>query len=448
MQTKSWLTFNFPEFPNPIAIEMFYGNEQLNKGCDYHLTIHTDNSFKYLSSLIGNLLGFSIQSNNYIRHFSGYLVSISALQKNRFRLHLVSYMQLLQYTNNFRIFKNQSVRQTINDLLIQHKFPSYQSDTHLTHKQIPYITQYNESDWNFITRILQDNNIYYYLAHNEKNHYLRLLDKHNIKKQKDISLPNQNLARADYQCWKWLNKKNNSTCYSNYPYLTLPQKINKKYIITNIRHHAMNNSRIFYQCFLNLINIDSIETYKTHIIQPKITGIQTAIITSNNLNSLTPWNHKKNHSKPLPTIQPLSTSYAYISFKPNINHTVIIKYKDDNPNNPQIIGSLYGKENHAPFAIKQGNQIFGIKTPTNQSLKFTNKSLHINSKKFLINTNISDIKLNQNFSLTSENNTNLQSTNGTITVKSNSKITLNCGTSNITIEPNKITIQSKKIYLN
>ena len=117
------------------------------------------------------------------RFFSGVVMSFTKEgQDNRFAYYhavLAPWFSFLEYCSSCRIFQNKTVPDII-DLMIKDSGMSAHFRSDLTRKYTSwdYCVQYNESDWAFLSRIMEAEGIYYYYEHkDDKTHTLVLADR-------------------------------------------------------------------------------------------------------------------------------------------------------------------------------------------------------------------------------------------------------------------------------
>ncbi|RYF36967.1 MAG: type VI secretion system tip protein VgrG, partial [Comamonadaceae bacterium] len=93
----------------------------------------------------------------------------------QYKLTLRPWLHLATLTTDCRIFQNQTVVQILDELLSDYPFPV---DKRLieTYPQRDYQTQYNESDFDFFSRLCQEWGINYFFEHSEGKHRLVLVD--------------------------------------------------------------------------------------------------------------------------------------------------------------------------------------------------------------------------------------------------------------------------------
>jgi len=93
----------------------------------------------------------------------------------RYSMTLESYFGLLSRTNDCRIFQGVSALDVIKTLLREHAVP-FSESLNESYRTWEYLVQYRESTFNFISRLMEQEGIYYYFKHEETNHTMVLAD--------------------------------------------------------------------------------------------------------------------------------------------------------------------------------------------------------------------------------------------------------------------------------
>ena len=83
---------------------------------------------------------------------------------------------LLTLNRDCRIFQDTTVPEVVKQILRQHQISSFRESLFSQYRQWDCVTQYRESDFEFISRILAHEGIYYFFEHSEKGHTLVLAD--------------------------------------------------------------------------------------------------------------------------------------------------------------------------------------------------------------------------------------------------------------------------------
>ena len=89
---------------------------------------------------------------------------------------MVPWMWLLTRTTNSRIFQNQSVPDIVKKTFEDKGFRDFKIQLHGDYKPREYCVQYRETDFNFVSRLLEDEGIFYFFEHEKGKHTLLLAD--------------------------------------------------------------------------------------------------------------------------------------------------------------------------------------------------------------------------------------------------------------------------------
>ncbi len=110
------------------------------------------------------------------RYFHGICVSFSQGARNQrfssYRAELVPKVWMLTQINRSRIFQNKTVPQILDEVLEGYEVDNEIDTTGFEPRN--YCVQYRESDWNFLSRLMEEEGIFYYFEHTKENHKLVL----------------------------------------------------------------------------------------------------------------------------------------------------------------------------------------------------------------------------------------------------------------------------------
>ncbi|QLB44508.1 type VI secretion system tip protein VgrG [Mannheimia pernigra] len=92
-----------------------------------------------------------------------------------YQITLSPWLWLLTKQSGYRIYQNQNIPHILDDILSHYPYPvEYRLSNN--YPNLDYQTQYNETDYNFIARLMSEHSINYHFEHNQEQHTLILTD--------------------------------------------------------------------------------------------------------------------------------------------------------------------------------------------------------------------------------------------------------------------------------
>lgn len=117
----------------------------------------------------------ALQAGDTVRYFHGMCNMFSQSSRNQrfseYRAELVPSVWLLTQVSQSRIFQQKSVPDILTEVLAGFEF---QNEIQGTFEPRNYCVQYRETDWDFASRLMEEEGIYYYFEHTEDTHKLVL----------------------------------------------------------------------------------------------------------------------------------------------------------------------------------------------------------------------------------------------------------------------------------
>lgn len=108
-----------------------------------------------------------------IRHYHGMVNSCTQMDRRTrytsYKLEVVPSIWLLTQNQESRIFQNVTVQEVMEQILGEAFFVEYQLNS-VEWKKRNYVVQYRESDFDFISRLMEEEGIFYYFTHAEEVH--------------------------------------------------------------------------------------------------------------------------------------------------------------------------------------------------------------------------------------------------------------------------------------
>lgn len=137
----------------------------------------TLNAAKLLTQPIAASLTQPVDGARVVRHFHGLVAEFHRLGpaesgRTLYRLVAVPGIWRLGLKQNCRIFQDKTVQSIVNTVLGEHDQPTPKWGIVPALEPIPYCTQFNETDLQFVSRLLEEHGLTYYFTHTASAHTL------------------------------------------------------------------------------------------------------------------------------------------------------------------------------------------------------------------------------------------------------------------------------------
>jgi uncharacterized protein involved in type VI secretion and phage assembly len=121
----------------------------------------------------GALKGGTRYFNGYVTRFTqGGLVG----RQFEYRMMVRSWLWFLTRTTDCKIFQDKSVPDIIKEVFADHPVAVFEAGLNASYAQRKYCVQYRETDFDFVSRLMEEEGIYYYFEHSDGKHTLKLVD--------------------------------------------------------------------------------------------------------------------------------------------------------------------------------------------------------------------------------------------------------------------------------
>jgi type VI secretion system secreted protein VgrG len=119
------------------------------------------------------------------RYFHGMVSRFTVLHRDErhayYRMEVVPWLWLLTLTSDCKVFQDQTVPEILKAIFEewQGKYPdlvAFEDKLEGTYKKLDYCVQYRETDFNFVSRLMEEEGIFYYFRHERGKHTLVLGD--------------------------------------------------------------------------------------------------------------------------------------------------------------------------------------------------------------------------------------------------------------------------------
>ncbi|MEO9078808.1 MAG: type VI secretion system tip protein TssI/VgrG [Rhodanobacter sp.] len=160
------------------------GSEHLGQLFSYHLKLISTDSEIAMLPLLGSSMTVTFDTDGYKRHFNGIVAEISQTgfesfaekRQAEYAVTLVPKAWLLLHKVDCRIYLKASVPDIVKMVLAEVGYSDLRLSLSGTYEKREYCVQYRESYFNFISRLMEQEGIYYFFQHDAGVHTMVLAD--------------------------------------------------------------------------------------------------------------------------------------------------------------------------------------------------------------------------------------------------------------------------------
>lgn len=183
-QAGRGISIETPLGKDTLLLQGYSGVEGISRLFRYDLDLGAEKPID-LSKLIGQRVTITLAKHDdaakAARYINGYISRASYVGKgpylHKYRAELVPWLWLLTCNTDCRIYQNRTVIDIVKDVFTRRgfsgdkdvKFP--QGGDFINRE---YCVQYRESDFNFVSRLLEEEGIFYFFEHTQNSHALLL----------------------------------------------------------------------------------------------------------------------------------------------------------------------------------------------------------------------------------------------------------------------------------
>lgn len=170
-----------PLGPDVLLLKDMGGDEELGRLFNYELQLHSLDNAIDLNQLLGKPMCLSLQlDGGGERHFHGIVARCSQnVDQGQFASYQVTlrpWLWLLTRTSDCRIFQNLTIPQIIKQVFRDLGFSDFEDTLSRPYREWEYCVQYRETSFDFVSRLMEQEGIYYFFRHEQGRHVLVLAD--------------------------------------------------------------------------------------------------------------------------------------------------------------------------------------------------------------------------------------------------------------------------------
>jgi len=178
---RALLAVTSPLGPDVLMAVALSAHEEISRLFDIRLTLVSKQAQIDPDTILYHGVDVALQHDGEpVRHFHGIVQSFTAEggvgDLTRYQARLVPRLWFLGQTSDCRIFQKQSVNDIVNTVTKDAGMPAPVFRQQNPPKPRPYVTQFNETDLQFITRLLQEEGCFYFFEHRDGDHSFVVAD--------------------------------------------------------------------------------------------------------------------------------------------------------------------------------------------------------------------------------------------------------------------------------
>jgi type VI secretion system secreted protein VgrG len=178
-QTERPLKITTPLGPDILLLRAFQGHEEMSRLFGFHVDMVADQKDEVrFDQIIGQSVTIEMRlMDDSKRYFNGIVNRFSQAQRDEtfvhFRASIVPKFWLLSKITRSRVFQQHSVPDILKLVLLGF---DVNYDITGTYYKRDYVVQYRESDFDFASRLMEEEGIYYFFKHTDGNHQMMVSD--------------------------------------------------------------------------------------------------------------------------------------------------------------------------------------------------------------------------------------------------------------------------------
>ena len=204
-QTGRALRLDTPLGEDALLLRSISGHEAISQLFRFQLELLSENDSISFDGIVGKKVTIHLQTLDAERAFSGYVSRFSQGGRDErftyYRAEVVPWLWFLTRKADCKIFQNKAVPDIIKKVFDDLGFTDYELRLYKTYRTRDYCVQYRETNFNFVTRLMEEEGIYYFFEHSEDG------SKHTLVMADDAAAhkpcPGQPKARCDFASGGW-----------------------------------------------------------------------------------------------------------------------------------------------------------------------------------------------------------------------------------------------------
>ncbi len=212
-QDNRMIAVETPLGKDVLLLAAFSGSESISASFSFELELYSVNPQISAADIVGRKVNLSIRlADGATRYING-LVSRFSQERGSgetagdpflscYSATVVPWTWLMTQTTDSRIFQKMSTPEIVEKILNETPYADFKMLLDGNYEKRDYCVQYRETDFNFVSRLLEKDGIFYFFEHRRNQHTLVLADANSRFKE----CPHQATARCQLSLGGWLEE--------------------------------------------------------------------------------------------------------------------------------------------------------------------------------------------------------------------------------------------------
>jgi type VI secretion system secreted protein VgrG len=203
-QATRQIAIDTPLGEDVLLLRSFQGHEELSRLFSFHLDLVSENSSIKYADIVGQAVTIRLSlADSSPRYWNGFVSRfVQADQDSKVTVYhatMVPWLWFLDQTTDCRIFQTKTAPDIIKQIFKEYGYNDFALRLYGDFVKRDYCVQYRESDFNFVSRLMEEEGICYFFEHENGKHTLILANDPSSHK----ACPNQPTARYEGTVGGW-----------------------------------------------------------------------------------------------------------------------------------------------------------------------------------------------------------------------------------------------------
>ena len=180
-QAGQFISITTPLADDTLVLRKFTGQEGISQLFKFQLELVSEKAPVKLESIVGqNVTANLTLTDGSKRHFNGFVSEFTQTgqdsQFTYYQAEVVPWLWFLSHTSDSRIFQNRTIPEILIQIFQDFGFRDFRSALRDAYERHEVVVQYRETEFNFISRLMEREGIFYFFEHEQGKHTLIIAD--------------------------------------------------------------------------------------------------------------------------------------------------------------------------------------------------------------------------------------------------------------------------------